>query len=447
MTNHELAYIWWQIVCCALNFVAFAVVARWLKMPHAVAVLGAFLTAFAVVHADQIKHSQMIPRFFMPFAAYYAIRLALEPSVKALNGMLGAVFFQCLACVYTGWFLAVGIAVFLPLAVALRPGAARELWRYTVEHKRRVAGVVALWTAAMAGLFVPYLVVNFGVARQYDDCFNLFPTPAAWFTGPEGSRWYETLGRVRTPAPFECLLFCGFGVYALMLAAAVHLPLMPRDKRPAMWSAAVAGLITAFVWVLLTLATSQTGDSLWRVARLIPGGTAIRVVSRVYVIVYLFGWIGMLLWLSMILERIERLPVKVAILAPLFAFIVWEQTGFEQASFARRDFYPFVDRSAETLRGAEVGYVIPGYTDTTGKPNTGPYGEVFGMWVGLRANVPVLNGYSGRGPNDFPLVVALSDDDIKRWLAGKFRGTVRQINPDVPGQSAPSWWSKNQSAE
>lgn len=430
VTDHELAYIWWQIICCALNFVAFAVVARWLKLNPVLAVFGAFLWGFAVVHADQIKHQQMIPRFFMPFAAYYAIRLSLEPSAKYLNGLLGAVFLQCFACVYTGWFLAVGVATFLPLALALRPGAGRELWAYARAHKRRVAGVVGLWGGAMLLLFLPYIAVNFGIERKYEECFDNFPTPAAWFTGPKGSRWYDTLDVVRKPAPFECLLFCGFGLYGLLLAAAVHLPLMPRAARFPLWPVAVAALVTALVWVLLTLAGSQRGESLWLVTRRIPGGNAIRVVSRVYVIVTLFGWLGMLLWLSAILERLKRPAVGFAVLVPVIAFVVWEQTGFEQMSFERAHFYPLVDRNAARLRGAEVGYVEPAYTDPAGQKHQGAYGEVFGMWVGMRANVPVLNGYSGRGPTDFPLVGSLSRDDIRVWLDGKFRGTVRHIHPD-----------------
>lgn len=449
VTSHELAYIWWQIVCTVLNFAAFAVVGRWLRMPHAVALAWAFLGAFAVVFADQIKHSQMIPRFFLPFAAYYAIQVVVEPSAKALNRLLGAVFFQCLACVYTGWFLAVGLAAFVPLLVALRPGSARALWRYLVEHKLRVAGVLLLWGLAMLALFGPYIVVNWGVSRSYEECRGLLPTPAAWFTAPEGSRWYETLGRVREPEGFECFLFSGFAVYGLVLAAAVHLPLMRRAERPVAWPVAVAALLTALVWVLLTLATSQTGESLWRVARLIPGGGAIRVVTRVCVVVYPFGTLGAMLWLTALLERIGRgrtpepgAPARagrpwapVAIMAPLLAVLVWEQTGFEQYSFARRDFYAYVDQNARTLKGAEVGYVVPRFVDSNGVVSTGPYGEVFGMWVGMRANVPVLNGYSGRGPQDFPfpLTGALSDDDIRRWLEGKFRGRVRVIDSESFG--------------
>ena len=429
VTNHELAYIWWQIICSALNFVAFAVVARWLKLHPALSVLGAFLWAFAVVHADQIKHQQMIPRFFMPFAAYYAIRLSLEPSAKHLNRLLAAVFLQCLACVYVGWFLAVGVATFLPLALALRPGAAGELRRHMTAHPRRGAAVVVGWGLAMLLLFLPYIVVNFGIQRHYEECYENFPTAAAWLTGPRGSRWREMLMSVRDPAPFECLLFCGFGLYGLVLAAAVGLSLTERAKRFPLWPVAAAGLLTALIWVLLTLATSQRGESLWRIARLIPGGNAIRVVSRVYVIVTLFGWLGAFIWLTHVLEQLKR-PAQVAVLVPLLAFIVWEQTGVEQESFPRDHFYAVVDRNADAMRGAELGYVIPGYTDPSGAQHLGPYGEVFGMWVGLRANVPVLNGYSGRGPDDFPIVPALSDDEIRTWLKGKFKGTIRQLHPD-----------------
>jgi hypothetical protein len=70
--------------------------------------------------------------------------------------------------------------------------------------------------------------------------------------------------------------------------------------------------------------------------------------------------------------------------------------------------------------------------DSHGEVLVGPYGEVFGMWVGLRANVPVLNGYSGRAPTGFPPMGALSDQQIRDWLHGKFRGRVRVIDTLSP---------------
>ena len=441
VTPYDLAYIWWQIVLSVLNFVTFALVARWLRMPHVLAIGGAFFWAFAAVHADQIKHSQMIPRLWMPLAVYYAITLVNQPSAKSLNRMMGTTFLQCLSCIYTGWFLVVGLSVFLPLLVCLKPGAAGALVRYTRAHWLKVAGIFSLWTLAMVALFGSYLVINWGVARSYEDCYGLMPTPTAWLSGQSGQRWDQTLNPVRnrSQVTLECWLFCGFTIYALMLAAAVHLPFVRRGARPELWPAAMAGLLTAAIWFALTLATANDGDSLWWSVRHFPGGQAIRCVSRVYVVVYLFGPLGALLWLSMVTESLRRPWVRAAIFVPIVAALIYEQTGFEQGSFRRADFYPIVDRSAESLKGAKVGYVIPRYVDTNGKEGVGPYGDVFTMWVGMRANVPVVNGYSGRWPNDYP-GPNMNNEILRAWLKGKYHGPVRIVDPDVPGVKPVTTW-------
>lgn len=56
------------------------------------------------------------------------------------------------------------------------------------------------------------------------------------------------------------------------------------------------------------------------------------------------------------------------------------------------------------------------------------------MWVGLRANVPVVNGYSGLSPDGFPPFGPLTDDQLRGWLTGKFRGNVRVVDPAAPGK-------------
>ena len=435
---HDLAYIWWQITLNALNFVTFAFVARWLRFPHLLALAGAFLWAFGLVHADQIKHQQMIARFWMPLAVYHAIALTAEPSTRSLNRLLACVFLQSLSCVYTGWFLVVGLLVFVPVLIGLREGSWKALKQLVRERKWAIARIVGLWTLAMVALFLPYLVVNWGLAREYSDSHGLLPTLSAWITGAPGSRWLETTAPYRKEVTDECWLFCGFTIYALMLAASIHLPRFERQARPALWPVAAAALVTALMWWFLTLASAPNGESLWRVIRFFPGGQAIRVVSRVYVVVYLFGTIGALAWLTMLTERIKREWVRVAILIPIVAAIVFEQTGYKQGSFARRDFYPIVDRTAEQLKGAEAGYVVPRYTDTTGHKAQVPDGEVLAMWVGLRANVPVINGYSGRWPPNYPPTkppdYAFTDDMIRQWLKGKFRGTVRVVDSEKPDE-------------
>lgn len=430
---YDLAYPWWQILLNVLNFVAFALVARRLKWPHLIALGGAFLWAFAMVHADQIKHQQQIGRFWMPVALYYAIKLVNEPSARSLNRLMGSVFLQNLACIYTGWFLVVGLATFVPVMAALKPGRYGALKQFARENRRAVLRIVAVWALAMLLLYVPYVVVNWGIGRSYGDVGGLLPTPSAWLTGPPDSKWIMTTAPYRTPVGLECWLFSGFTFYALTAAAAVGLFCYRRDARPPAWPLVAAGLFTAALWVVLTITPHERGESLWRVVRLLPGGMAIRAVARVYLIVYLFGSFAACAWFAHVTESIRREWLRVAVRAAVVGLMIFEQTEYQQPSFERKHFYPLVDEAAAKLRGAETGWVAPHYRDPTGDTYDGVYGEVFAMWVGLRANVPVVNGYSGRAPDGYPGTGTTDETAIRAWLKERtrFRGPLRVVDAEA----------------
>jgi hypothetical protein len=423
-----LAYQVWMILMNALNFVAFAAVARWFRCGHLLAAFGGFLWAFALVHVEQVRHQQMIARFWMPIAAYHAWHLAAGPNLRSLNRTAACVFLQTLTCINSGWFLAVGLATFVPLAAAsARPDGLRELGQFCRENRRAIARVVGLWALALLAFFVPYFVANRGVVRGYEECVDLIPTAAGWLAGQPGSRWYETIRPYRRGLGDEGYLFCGFALYMLILAAAIHAWVHRRDPdRP--WELAFAGaaLLTAGIWVVLTL-NVYGGASGWYVVRFVPGGQAVRCVTRVYVLVYLFADLAVILWLKLVLDRTRRWVQVVVVLAAVAA--VFEQTGFEPGSFATADVYPLCDKLAEGLRGADAGYVLP-------RPR--PFrlhGDLLGMWAGLRANVPVVNGYSGRYPDNYPFDdLARADEELRVWLGGRFRGRVAVIDPVRPDE-------------
>jgi hypothetical protein len=219
-----------------------------------------------------------------------------------------------------------------------------------------------------------------------------------------------------------------------MFASVVSLFFYRRDERPIERAIIGAAMFTVLLWVLLTLTPHEQGPSLWQIVRFIPGGMAIRCVSRVYVVVYLFGSFAALTWLTQVTARINREWLRTLVQAIVIGAMMFEQTHYQQPSFERKNFYPLVDDTAKHLNGAEAGYVVPRYVDLTGETKDGTFGEVFAMWVSLRANVPVLNGYTGRAPKGFPLMETLTDDQIRDWLKGKFRGTVRIIDTEAPGQ-------------
>lgn len=424
----DLAYQWWMIVLSGLNFVAFAVVARWLGCNHFLTVFGAYLWAFALVHVEQAKHQQTIPRFWMPFAAYYAWQLALAPSVRSLNRLLGCVFLQATACIYTGWFLAAGVGVFIPAAVGLRPGGLRELWAFARQRRGAVLRVCGFWAATLVVWFTPYLIVNWGMARAYADCVDLMPTGAAWLTGPPGSRWSHTLARILPPVYLDCWIFSGFGLYLLVVVATVHVwKLGPeRARRPELVFVA-ACLLTAAAWWVISL--RMIGDvSLWWLFRFVPGGQAIRAIARIYVSIYLFGTLAAVVWLQVVTGRIGRCWLRALALAAVVAPVIYEQTGYEPQSVHKAEFYPLARECGEVMRGADAAYVLPVF----GKDRE-IHPAVLAMWAGMYANVPVINGYSGRGPDGLPPGwESLSDDQIRTWLRGRVRGRVAVIDPNHP---------------
>jgi hypothetical protein len=426
---HDLAYQWWMILLSALNFVAFAAVARRLGCPPLAAALGGYLWAFALVHVEQLKHQQMIPRFWMALAVYYAWRFTAGPSLRSLNRCLACVFLQAACCVYTGWFLALGLLAFGPLALASRPGGWAALRAFWTGHRRGVVGIIAVWAAALAGLFLPYVLVNWGAARAYDDCLGGMPTFAAWLSAPPGSRWYDVLRPRIGFAGEENYLFCGFGFLTLVAAAAVWVSRSgDRGNRPPDAAPAWACLVSALVLVVVTLNVYH-GASLWWLGRFVPGGQAIRVVSRVYVDVYLFGTLAAVVFLKAALEHHPRSwLVKLAVVA-VAGVVVFEQTGFETKSFPKADFYPLADRCAERLRGADAGYVEPRHGENPAE------GEMLGMWAGMVANVPVVNGWSGRWPDGYPVTGdVLTDEQLRGWLRGRFRGRLAIVDPTRPDE-------------
>ncbi|HEX4606982.1 MAG TPA: hypothetical protein VH092_02130 [Urbifossiella sp.] len=426
--SDELAYPWWMIVCSALNFVSFAVVARWLGCSHAAAVLGAFYWAFLAVLVDQGKHQQLIPRFWMPPAAYYGWLLGSAPAARALGRMLACLALQGVTCVYSGWFLGVGLAVFVPVAAAVTPGGVGKLLAFGRGDWRAAARAAVPWVLVMAAFFAPYVLVNRGHSRDYGENLELIPTPASWLTPPPGAAWAETARSVLPPVSFECWLFPGMTVASLVCVAGGWACVVRRSPtRPAAWPLVAASLVTAGVWLILCLRLDVV--SAWAVVRAVPGGGAIRCVSRVVLVVDLFALLAAAVWLTHALGRVPNRWLRGAAVAVVAVAAVAEQAGHTPLAMRRADFYPAVDRYATALRGGDAGYVVP-------RPDyRQEYEDVFAMWVGLRAGVPVVNGYSGRHPDGYPLLAPADPDAaVRAWLTGRFRGRVVVINRADPAR-------------
>jgi len=423
---YDLAYQWWMIGLTAANFAAFAAAARRVGLPHVLAAAGGYVWAFGLVHLEQLRHQQMIPRFWFPVAAYYAWRFATAPAGRSLHRAAGAVALQTAACIYTGWFLAVGVGVFAAAALTLEPGGWRRARAFAAANRGMVALTLGGWGLVVAALAAPYVAVNHRGGRAYADVIRHMPTPSAWLASPPGGRWYETVRPFREGVDEECTLFSGFGGLAVAAAGVVAArrlagsPAWAGPARLAGAAAATAGLLVA----LTTDWSDGRGVSGWSVLRLLPGGTGLRVVSRVYTDVYLFATLGGLVGVWALAETgLRAARARRAVYAGVAAVLVFEQTGYTPPSFPKADFYPAAGRCGAALCGADAGYVPL----TWGR--IPEHGDLLGMWAGLFANVPVVNGYSGRLPDGYPPKLVLTDAELRAWLGPAFRGRLAVIDP------------------
>jgi hypothetical protein len=285
-----------------------------------------------------------------------------------------------------------------------------------------------LWAApgalVMAAFFTPYLLVNRGLTRTYGEAKYLIPDAAAWFTPPINAAWFDTARGVLPEVSFECCLFHGFAATALFVAVVTWVVRTRRAPgRPENWPLAAACLLTAAVWIVLCFRVDEA--SIWAGVMYVPGAGAIRCVSRVVLVLDLFGLVAGSVWLTHALAAV-RAPTRAAAVAAVLVLVGAEQVTHTPPTIPRAEYYADVDRWADRIRGADAAYLIPA------PKLQREVEEVLAMWAGLRANVPVVNGYSGRAPLDFPLVIPAAVGDhssaVRQWLTGKFRGRVIVID-------------------
>jgi hypothetical protein len=402
-----LAYQLWMMLVAALTYGSFAAVLRRLGVGHVLCAVGGYVFAFGLPRLAQLGHQQLLPHLFAPWAAYAAWRFLARPSAAALAGALAASYAQVLASVYLGWFLLLGLGLFAAAFALLDRGTVGRVGGFLRRRWPAAVALVAAWAGFMALLMAPYRAANRDFRRPYAEVLALTPRPAAWLASAPQGVWYDWLPRRVREASSELWLFPGTVPIALA-ACGLAAWRLPRSRKRLV----AACLLTA---ALLTLVAMRWDDwSPWRaVNRRAPGGEAIRAVGRVVFTVELFALMGGLVAADALLRRWSpgwRAACSVVLLAVGVAeqVPVREMPSFELAPWQAR-----VAALRERLTPGTVAYIelAPGR----------PFWEsqVVAMWAGLGANVPVVNGYSGRYPTGYPdWTRPMTWQELDEWVRG-----------------------------
>jgi hypothetical protein len=416
----------WILITYALNFVAMVVVLRWFGVNAILTAAGAYLFAFGLVRVDHLTQQQLMPHYFSPFAVWYAWALAREPSVHRWWLLIALGVLQLLASLHLGWFLGVGLLIFAVWTVVVEPGSGQRLWQFI--RTRPVAVVTPLLIAGtIVGAYARNYYRGAPGDRSYLEAAMYCPYPDGWFVATPGSLWADHLTPRSVNDFSEKMLFQGFVLDAIFLAAGWYACRRRSPNR----GLVLATLGTALVLVILV--TRWGGNiSLWfLVHQVVPGANAFRAVGRIALVVYMFGTIGGLVGLeSFLTVSVRNAKLRSLIFAAIAILVVLEQVRPRPESFDKRDFFSPVESLVPHLTGADAGHVI--YDEAILYYRH----HIYTMWAGMRVNVPVMNGFSGASPPGYPGLSNRSTiEELIGVLGPKWRGRLVVIHWGPPVRS------------
>lgn len=382
----DSAFQMWMLTAASFNFLAaYLMMRRGFGFERMAALLGGFLCAYGHIRAAQLHHPQLIPQFFTFLGIWMLCRILREPERR--QSVVVLAFFGCLvgqiyASFYLGWFLVLGLMV-ATLWGLVFPGSRGPMLAATRSNLLAIAisalvALVALLPLALHGL---------EVARQtgwrdYDEVTSMVPRPQSWIYMGRRSLLYFWLRNapvfLAIPAEHEQRL--GLGIVCTLVAA---VGLWKSRGRP--WGIV---LIASAVTVVL-LSTTFGGFSPWRaVYAYFPGGAAIRVVSRIGLLMLIPAGLG--------LAAFKELFGNRRIAATLLAVCLLEQI------YSMETYPKALGRSVAQTIASQIGPNCPSYylsiLPVEGSDRSDWLHQVDAMMAQLIVNVPTVNGYSGNYP-------------------------------------------------
>ncbi|MFB2773086.1 hypothetical protein ACE1AT_28010 [Pelatocladus sp. BLCC-F211] len=427
----DLSYQLWMILACVLCFVSFAILMRHYQVKHVPTVIGAFLFAFGIPRIAQIAHQQLLPQFFTPLAFLFAWDFLKNPRNKSFAWSLLLVYLQVLAGIYLGWFLIFTLIIFSAIVYILDSDKRQRLIKYIKYNNKPVILIVATWLLFMLALLAPYLQIQKIVGgRDYTEIDTMLPRLSSWFLPASNSLWWTVFSEnsKNISAPGEHQLFSGFLIIFLTVLSIYTL----KYRKNIILDSERSLLIKSCLFVALTIFSVTlrlpNGWSLWAIIyKVLPGASVIRAVTRICLIFYFFLLVAVTLcldsWQSKVLNR--RLC---AITISLLSFgCVLEQIIISPPSFAIAPLKEEVAQIRKLMKkDCDVAYV------TLKTEKLFIESQVSAMWAGLKANVPVINGYSGNVPPDYgDMSYSMDTAKVIKWLGEDTKGRLCIISQQL----------------
>lgn len=383
------------------------------------AAVGAYLFAFGAPRINQISHPQLLPHFFSLLVIWAVLHLLREHRGRAATWMLplllGSLVAQLYASFYLGWFLIFALGGLTALAMMV------PTWRKAllagIRHVRPLPMPLALsmGLVALLGILAAHYLRAAAIVgvRPFAEVSLMLPRWSSWLDLGPGSWLYASQMNL---APFKDLPMewehrLGVGLLTSVLALS---GLWIHRHRPLARVLAVISLV-----FLAASLHGPGGFTLWHlVHEYVPGGAAIRAVSRMGVVALIPVSIG----LALAMDHLRR---RCAVVALVMAAVCLLEQGMATPSFSKLENRRHVQAVAEQISNTRPCDAFF-YTRLGGERSHLEY-QIDAMWAALATATPTINGYSGNLPPDWNLFAANleSDEDdqamrtaLSHWLSG-----------------------------
>lgn len=277
----EKAYVWWFGVGFVLNYWAAFFVNRSLGLRTLGATIGAFLFTFSLPVLWQDGHTQLLYRFYVPFAflALHAYLQQRDP--RLIAAVFLAISLQLLVSLYIGVFLTYFlIAYYIVFQTFSRKNdQTTSLFSRPLSHWVVAFGFFAISFFFFMLFAIPYWKVQhlYGFHHSWSEIRKLLPHIQSYFMAENSRLWFSNVAAFAdVPASWEQQLFIGIGAFIAFLYSLLSKDFL--NDHLLSWRL----IVTVGIIIAVTLVIGQL--SLYYFLVFFPGISAVRAVCRVMLV-------------------------------------------------------------------------------------------------------------------------------------------------------------------
>ena len=409
----------WFLLSYFANYFSAYYAFRKLRFSNVAASFGALVFAFALPVTVRQGHAQLCYRFGVPLATLFFTLFLQSKNWKYILISGGWLVWQYYCSIYIGFFTTILIlACFLAYCVKCHRwtglglttnlrGFVGSITQCPLKNKLiHLAAFLAIFIL-MVALFFPYLQVSriYQFERDSSEIASMLPRPESYFSTTVSS-WYSPPDIfAQLPMRHEHQMFFGIGVWVFLLLGWYFYRKQKVDLP-------IRIILLSFP-ILVLCSLYYHGYSIWLLFVKAPLFSAIRAMARID-LVMLFPVAAIC---SISMENIQKTLSKNltgslnTVIFAIFLAIILEFSLVKPHTSEKslwRERLAEKEKLVPKSLNPESILFFAGSEDLAG--------EIDAMWVGLRSNLPVLNGYSGWSPKGFSVNFGENLGELPRRL-------------------------------